>query len=374
MFLPGLVLVALAALSSCTDAIFATIEAERKVTTNTLPLNISIFDVATSVPLTPGGPYFVAGGGVFKGTFNSGGTLDWNPSDTSRPLNPSGLLCNSMVYYPPTATLWGGFITSSGAVPLYQSTGGLTFAGQTPVNDPAINTKQTVLLQVAHGHLFMVSTLDTSTYELDYNLNGASLWVANFLSALPYPITGVVWDGVNYWAASAANLYTTSIDPPISTSFASATSPVPHGDTINGIFADSTSGRVFLATKANGIYWSVRGASWNHIDHDQVGSVIVSNLCVAGPADGATADKYLVGSDGYGYYTLSISGNNGSGSISRFGDSTILLYSASVSRILVDGVNVLMGTNYRGLWRAVFDTTMGALASGQSWTHENRES
>jgi hypothetical protein len=59
--------------------------------------------------------------------------------------------------------------------------------------------------------------------------------------------------------------------------------------------------------------------------------------------------------------------------MSRFGDSTILLYTSSVSRIAVDNLypqeNVLMGTNVNGLWRGTFDGT-GNLASGQSWVHE----
>ena len=42
--------VGLAALSSCSDAIYATIETERKVTTNTLPLLMSIFDIEATIP------------------------------------------------------------------------------------------------------------------------------------------------------------------------------------------------------------------------------------------------------------------------------------------------------------------------------------
>ena len=359
LILPGLVLLAVAALSTCTDAIYSIIENEKKVVTSTLPLTVSIFDIAAS---GAGGPYYVAAGGVFQGTFNAGATIDWYPSDTSRPLNPSGLACNSMVYFPGPNTLWGGFITQSGNVPLYQSTAGLTFAGQSPVNDAAINGKQTILLQVANGHLYMVSTPDNVNYELDYSATGATWAGSPFLSNLPKPITGVVWDGVNYWATSGNSLYMSSPGP---TSFVLATSPVPSGDLINGIFAETTGGYVFLATKSNGIYYSIRGASWNHIGADVIGNVIVPNLSVAGPVD-AGRDKYLVGSDGYGYYTLSISQNN----ISRFGDSTVALYIESVRRILVDGANVFMGTNGNGLWRAVFDTTLGQLAAGQAWVHE----
>jgi hypothetical protein len=118
--------------------------------------------------------------------------------------------------------------------------------------------------------------------------------------------------------------------------------------------------------KTSGIYFSSDGATWAHIGADLNGSAQMAYLCAAGPVDPGN-NIYLVGADGFGYYTL----NFGAGSWSRFGDTTILLYTSSVSRIVFDGPNsnVLMGTNLNGLWRGVFDST-GALASGQSWTHE----
>jgi len=364
----GVLSLAAAALTSCTDAIFATIEAERKVATNTLSQTISVFDIATVAPGVPGGPYYVAAGGVFQGTL-SAGTMSWYPADTTRPLNPSGLLCNAMVYYPSTSALWGGFISSSGAPGLYKSSAGpnFSFASRVPIGDSAIINKQAILLQVANNHLFMVSTPDTINYELDYKADGASPWVAGFLSTLSKPVAGVAWDGTHYWAASGTNVYR-SVDPPTTSSFiAPPVSPNLSGDQVNGVFADPVKGYAFLATKKNGVFFTTNGGTtWNQITAPIVGSATVSYLCVAGPIDGATSDKYLVGSDGYGYYTLSISGN----SLSRFGDSTVSLYSESVARILVDGVNVFMGTNANGLWRAVFDTNAGALASGQAWIHE----
>jgi hypothetical protein len=363
----GLLTVALSALTACSDAIFATIETEKKVATNTLSQTLSIFDLATIVP---GSTYYVAAGGVFQGNLNAG-TMSWNPADTSRPWNPPGLLCNAMVYY--AGTLWGGFVSSTGSAALYQSSAGpnYSFANSTPVNDSAINGKQAIRLLVANDHLFMSSTPDTTTYGLDYQATGAVPWIAGVISGLPKAITGVAWDGSKYWAASQSTVYVSS-DPPTISSFTLAVqNPVPSTDQVNGVFADRVKGRVFLATKLNGIYWSPDGGTtWKQIGADVVNTASVSYLCFAGPADGATADKYLVGSDGYGYYTLSISGNGGTGSISRFGDATVSLYVESVSRILVDGVNVLMGTNANGLWRSVFDTNTGALASGQSWVHE----
>jgi len=364
----GLFSVALAALTSCSDAIFATIETERKTATNSLSLTLSIFDIAVPVP----GTYCVAAGGVFQGIYTLANGVAWTPNinDNSRPYNPSGAVCNAMSLF--GGVLYGGFVTSSGSPSLYQSDGTYSFGSGrgTLITSTAAPGEQVTLLRsagpVVTPYLFMGGATGTTglTFELDYSSNGTA-WAATNLTGLPYPISGVGWDGTNYWAASQANVYTSPI--PTANFVAAPTNPVPSNDTVKGVFADSANGRVFLATKLNGIWWSQNsGATWNHISPDQQGSVTVSYLCVAGPVDSGN-DKYLVGSDGYGYYTLSISGNN----ISRFGDSTILLYTSSVSRIAWDSTNsnVLMGTNANGLWRGVFDST-GALASGQSWTHE----
>ena len=364
LILPGIVLAALGVMVSCSDAIYSIIENEKKIITSTLPLTVSIFDIANSAP---GGPYYVAAGGVFRGTFNPDGTIGWYPSDTSRPLNPSGSpICNAMVYYVPTGTLWGGFVNSSGSPALYQSTAGLTFDGQSPIINAAIAGKQAIVLQVANGHIFMVSTKDTLTYELDENANGGVVWTVQ--KTISTPIAGIGWDGTHYWMAAGSVVYSDAADPPAFASAGTSTlGGITIGSTINGVFVDPVNpGRIFFSTKSDGIVYSIDGgATWKQISRDVIGSVIVSNLCVAGPVD-AAKDKYLVGSDGFGYYTLSVSGIG----MSRFGDSTVALYAESVPRILVEGANVFVGTNMTGLWRAVFDTALGQLASGQAWVHE----
>jgi hypothetical protein len=185
-------------------------------------------------------------------------------------------------------------------------------------------------------------------------------------------INGVAFDGANYWAVGGTTVYK------------GATPAVIGGGTTNiGGFelsagaiqlnSVSTDGaRVFITTKNSGIYYSLnQGTSWQHINPDIVNNTTVPYLAVAGSVDALTGgDKYLVGADGFGYYYLSISAN----SIARFNDSTILLYTASVRRILIDWANapalsVFMGTAGGGVWRSTFNggvpdtTTVG-------WVHE----
>ena len=141
-------------------------------------------------------------------------------------------------------------------------------------------------------------------------------------------------------------------------------------------------GVVIVLTKTSGVFYTTTSATvtpnsgWSHFSDQPQGSANpASFLCAAGPVNPlGTNDLYLIGSDGnnttgFGYYTLSVS----TGAYSRFSDTTILLYTSSVSHILVDSQNnVLMGTNYNGLWRGVFDPGSGQILNGtnQYWIHE----
>jgi hypothetical protein len=368
----GVLSLTLGTLTSCSDAIFATIETEKKVVTNTLPLLLSIFDIAS--PST--GNYYVAAGAVYQGILSGpNGTLTWTPNtdNTSRPFNPPGNpLCTSMALL--GANLFGGFITTSGNASLYKADVTFSFSNSTPISMLSPG-EQITLMRAANGNLFIggatASGASDYVFQLDYSTNGTA-WNATSLTGLTKPIAGVGYDTPNgdYWAASGTTIYRAGTPD-----FASPTliSNTGNTDPINGLFVDSARSVVFVATKTNGIFFTKnRGVAWTHIAADvpQGASKAAPFLTVTGPVDdlAATPDKYLVGSDGFGYYTLSL----GAGTVSRFSDTTILLYTCSVSRILVENGNVLMGTNLNGLWRAVFDRNTGLILSGtnQYWIHE----
>lgn len=379
----GVLSLALGTLTSCSDAIFETIETEKKVDTNTLPLLLSIFDIAS--PST--GNYYVAAGAVYRGILSGpGGTLTWTPNkdDTSRPFNPPGNpLCTSMAVF--GGRLWGGFISTSGDASLYQSGPTFSFAAADGGQLRSFLTagEQATLLRSAGPagteNLFIGgATAQGSSdyvYQLDYIPFGSTTSTATALPTFPKPIAGVGYDaahGPAYWAASGSTVYKAGATP----DFAGAAVVGNTGigsDQINGLFVDSVRGVVFVATQTNGIFLTKDGGTtWIHIgaDFPQGSSKAAPFLTVAGPIDdlAGTPDKYLVGSDGFGYYTLSLS----AGTVSRFSDTTILLYTCSVSRILVENGNVVIGTNLNGLWRAVFDRTSGQILSGtnQYWIHE----
>jgi hypothetical protein len=364
------VLIASLMLSTCTEnggSIYATIEKEQLVSTSTLSKTLVIADMTT---VASGGPYYVAAGGVFQGALAgstvTASSITWTPnsSNSARPYNPLGtdgttMLNNALAVY--SGSIYGGFYTPSGSqYGLYSAT---TAAPGTwsPLALPTTG-EQVVKLLSANGFLLIAGTSGSYTsYEID-SWDGATM--VQQRTGLTTKITGLAWDGTDFFFATTTAVYA-ALTP---AGFAAATPlPLPalaSGDVINSIYADT--GHVFVVTQIGGLYYSSdHGATWTNVAAPVVNSLVVPLLTIAGPV--GTSGVYLVGSDGYSYYTFKIGG-----SLTRFADTTIALYAESVGKILVDGTHVFMGTNEFGLWGAEFDgsATGGGLASGTSWIHE----
>jgi hypothetical protein len=384
-----ILLASMAGLFSCSadgGNIYWTIQNEIKTTDNTLPSpkTWSVYDVTA---VGSGGPYYLAAGGIYQGTLDRTAlTVTWKPNATDATwyYNPPGEQCNALVLYSlPTPAMWGGFITTSGTIVLLKSDSSFSFAASVPVSDPAIAGKDICLLQVANNVLFAVSQNKVSfTYDLDYTTDGVTWYASAGLQGFSSPVTGIAYDGAQYWATTAVgtqNMPTVfKSSPGNPASFASAT-PQPafaSDDYIRGITAGAglRAGWLFLPTKKGGIYYSTNsGTTWSDIPAPVVSSVTVGFLTVAGPVD-AASNLYLAGADGYGYYTINMT-TPSTPTLTRFATSTIDLYGDSVSKILVDSSTpspwtVFMGTNGKGLWRASFDSSTGDLISGSAWTHE----
>jgi hypothetical protein len=373
---------AILAVVSCTPnggSIYATIETAKKTVTSALAKTLTVQDLVNRSP-GGGGPYEVAAGAIFEGTYaplspsTAGDLILWSANGGNLlPLTPPvpGQICNSLVLV--GANLWGGFFNPNDSTFGLYMANVTSFAGAAPVSDPMIAGKQIMLLQSVNGYLFAVAGAVTSNpyvFELDY-WNGTA-WI-QLLSNLPYMINGVTFDGLNYWAVGGTTVYTFTTNPPLATSY-SSTSVLSGFDLsvsavqLNGIFRDGS--RLFIPTKNAGVFFSPnQGVSWIHYQADNVNNTTVGYLAVAGsvdnPAVPGAGDVYLVGADGYGYYYLSIS----LGTMTRFNDSTILLYSAAVRRILIDPANlsVFMGTAGGGLWRSTF---YNGAPDNNGWIHE----
>jgi hypothetical protein len=369
---------AIVVLASCTangGSIYATIEVAKKTVTSSLAKTLTIQDMAAQAP---GGPYFIAAGAIYKGTYNpgapstTGDVILWN-TDGSANLIPTpppvpGQICSSLVFR--SGRLWGAFFNPANqSFGLYQSDASLSFAASTA--DPYFAGKQIMLLQVtSDGVLFAVAGAVTGNpyqFELHY-FDGAN-W-HQLLSGLTPMINGVarvvVATLTQYWAVSGTTIYA------FNAAFAQIAPPsvdLSAASQLNGIFVDTTNANVFLPSKSGGVYYSWNsGSGWIRFPPDTISSNTVGYLCVAGPVDPPTNDKYVVGADGGGYSTISIGGQT----MTRFNDATILLYSAAVRRILVDSVpivSVFMGTAGGGLWRATFNNGV-VDPSTVGWIHE----
>jgi hypothetical protein len=231
-----------------------------------------------------------------------------------------------------------------------------------------VHGKQVYGLSRVNGtELFVVCAVLSGSnyvYELEHH---TGTWAgAPLVTNVADPIVGVAFGGapdVNYFMAAGGTI---SWDAGGTGNFTTGTHALASGDTAQGIFGDETNHRIFVVGKSGGVYYTADdGASWTQVAAPSGNSAPVPLLSVAGPID-TGKDKYLVGSEGFGYYVFSVSG----ATFTRFSDSTVPLYSGSIRRILVDGAGpstVLMGTNGAGLWRASFDAT-GTLSS--AWTHE----
>ena len=392
-------------------SIYATIETEQKATTNTLPTLMTVADIVVQ----PSGTYYVAAGGIFRGVLDTvKNTVAWTPnnptgSTPAYPFNPiyGGVtkvapydLCNSLAYF--NTHFWGGFstgsddpATSSNNVGLVRFDATATAAtGGTQVS--TVSGGQVTMLRAEGSYLFMSTATSTSsllapTYDLEYSSDGATWATVPGMTSLPYPVVGMAYDGTNYWAVTrgidvwqvtnGVDTKTTNYNviykgaSPGSLSVLATPPALTHtagqpNDGYNDIFVDPTTHTVFVPSIRDGVNVSTdAGATWTAVTTPAIGGTTpVSFLTVSATLNPGTNTIYLAGSDGYGYYTLSTGTNPAT--LTRQSSTTILLYGESVSKIIVDGSNVLMGTNLNGVWRTQFGTD-GNLQSGASWTHES---
>jgi hypothetical protein len=334
-----------ALLGSCTPdggTIYATIETEAKIVDNTLPNTLTVGDMVSTAPNT----YYVAAGQLYKGILDvPTNTIAW----TSLKTIPTGALATTLASL--GTTVWGGFITSGTVLGLYSTTAPDT-TNFAQVGAPVVQTKQVygVSTVASTNDLFVVCAVLSGSnyvYELENYNTVSTTWTGSLLSGIAVPIVGVATDGASFYAASGTSIYSAAT---AAGAYSPTSETLAAGDAAQGIFGDVANSRVFVATRTGGLYYYHAG--WTHVAAPQLNSAPVPFLSVAGPIDSG-ADKYLVGSDGFGYFVFSVSG----GTFARFSGSTIGLWSGSVRRILLDGTTVLMGTNGAGLWRAKLDAS-----------------
>jgi hypothetical protein len=411
-------------LLSCngTGAIYSTIEAEKKTPVSTLNQNITVLDLVNTGATGLGAlPYFVAAGAIYNGTpvDATTGAIGWpnlGQSPVAIPGPSASATCHALVLapnFPTDNSLYGGFFTDDGSIMgLYKSVPNgstYTFQGGTQVTGGgtvSLTGKQIILLQVVNSLLFVVAGTANATnytYELDYYDPAGPSWTqVPGMTGLTAPVTGVAHSslgGSTYFVTVQASSTTAThlfagplaalVDVTASLNTATNPNPNPTTDDLKGVTVDSLNDSyVMIPARLGTVYYSTdKGSTWNHVTTgDQVsnGNTGVIGFLTVSQEVGSTGPVYLVGSDGNGFYFLTMSLTPANVSLVRFSDVTQTgLYQGAVRRIMVDAANnnlvflgnASTGPGYyagvsEGLWRNYFDPVTGQVKSGSTWVHE----
>ena len=391
-----------AAFASCTangNLIYLNIQKTTKTTTGTIPVDITVSEMlAAGAGGTP--PYYVAAGKIYEGTVLSQGNTNWGAISVPS-ANGQDMLCNALGF--DGTNLWGGFFSQDGSsVGLFHATPGGTFVPAAGFPGAGKQITYVAAFPITGTVFAVAATMSTSgsfTYQLFFN-NGTS-WsplpaTLGGVSTVSQPITGIGFDGTNYYATSGNVLYWGTTGTTFNVLFASGNS----NDIFRGVFIDPTfnnsgsaallilvpsSNQTVSSTGVGGIYYSIGAlpsqTSFLEIATNANTSFNTGFLCAAGPIDGASTHyTYLVGADsgygaGFGFFSLNFS-NPASPSLSRYSGISYSLYASAVNRILVDSsaaansANIVaMGTINNGLWVTYPVDTTGSFSSN-TWTQE----
>jgi hypothetical protein len=350
---------ALLALAGCPASIYYTLENEVKTTDNTLSNDLWIHSVAKL-----GTAYYAAAGKVFKTSSTS--PVTWDSANLLTP--PVGGLCNTMVAF--GGNLYGGFITQGGSLGLYEATGPSPTAFATAV--AAFAGRQISCLGVVRGGAdIAVVTADWDPTNLVYKYN---LYVnalvdtsGHLMTDCADKITGLAYTSASgsYWAVAGSTLYEDGIP-------ATVTGTVS-GEVLNSVFSDDETNRLWVTSDKGYVYYSPdAGTTWyRNATAAEVSGYTVSFMTMAG-ASGSSS--MLVGAEGqtggYGYYVVSVSGTTVT--LTRFSESTIPLYVASVRGFLIDGARLFaycFGVD-RGLWRNESFNSADCSVTTGTWVQE----
>jgi hypothetical protein len=276
------------------------------------------------------------------------------------------MLCNGLVAF--GTELYGAFFPASGSTlpGLFVTTGGGAAFSATSLSDTDIQDRQISLLRVIPGSRIVAVTATGSgspfTYSAWDSPDGSTF--TEVLAGRTVGITGVTRTAdLTYWAATGKELFS---GPAAGMSaYAMGGYTIGATDALRDVFADGN--RLIVSSKLGAVYYcpDVTAPSWTKVTAAKVGDRTVGLLGIAGPVD-AAGDKYLVGADGYGYYTLDVSPTTPT--LTRFDESTIALYASAVRGFFIDGTTVFAQTLARGLWRATF--TVGGVPDSSGWIQE----
>jgi hypothetical protein len=349
-----------------------------------LPNAVTIFDVAKIGG--DGGDYYAAAGKIWTADDSS---VAWN-KDVRVQGPTADALCTALVTSPfgSNDTLFGGFLAPESNLGLYESGASPTPAGTTwtEVADPIVKGAQVALLKTADDGVDDWLVVVTARHNAGENF---TFGIAGFNGANWYefdtsvrvspedqkPFSDVIWSPTfaRWLATGGTKLYMQVSSPPAVDSFSEAyMTGIGSGAVLNGLFDDGTN--VYVASEDGSVYYSdTYGTDWTPIAAPEISGVNPPLTRFAGPITVGTDQYLLVGSDGYGYYRLPVTGGT-PGALTRCPDSTDDLHTASVRNLVYDDTispeRIFACTSMAGLWRGDPDSDPVDPDIGYAWVQE----
>jgi hypothetical protein len=350
--------------TACNEGnIYYTLENEVLVEDLSLPNDVTLFDVAKI-----GSSYFAAAGKLWTVDHDA---AEWNVDATIDPPSAGGI-CTALVASPfggvHTDTLFGGFINGSGNLGLYESSATPTPASATwtVVADAYVATAQIALLKVEDSSLVAVTaTQPAAGADFEFGIVSSSdgtTFTPFLFSGRPTgdekkQITDVIYSStLTCWLATEGTELYTDADV-AGTLNLETPAVIPDGEVLTGLFDDGA--RVYLASRSGAVYHTIDGITWTRIEAPAI-SGTYPPLTRFAMLTGTTDGILLVGSDGYGYYTLPTSPI---GALTRFPTTTSDLYMAAVQKLYFDTIKnrVFACTAMGGLWRGAVAIPDGSI-------------
>ncbi len=359
-------------LTSCNtgeNAIFYTLENEKRIVDNTLPNEVTVTGIVKI-----GNYYYVSLGAIYrKDATNT--ENKWDLVSTKINGENSSALCNNLVYF--NGKLFGAFIIDSSdqtstTYGLYSAT---VDTGKTEINWESVNVGTTSGIQITalfivNGTLVVVTDeAGTTPYNVYFSTDGTNF--SHSSTQFSLPPRDCTYFNSKYWLIAGNRIYTGDL-----TSFSEIpANNYPEGKIpsayFGGIYYSSDFTTLYLSTRDGKIFSTADGNTWKAANEGN--SIKISDKTVPfGSFYQINSNLMFLATDGYGFYRILKSDITNSANIKRFSDNTKAeLYSASILKFFKDPVSnptvVFACTAGSGLWS---NNDSNNLFQDSSWGRE----
>ncbi len=353
------------------NAIFYTLENEKRTVDNTLPNEVTVTGIVKI-----GDYYYVSLGAIYRRNA-SNSENKWDPITIKMNGESSSGLCNNLAYF--NGKLYGAFImdssdqtaTSFGLYSATVNTNTTEIDWSGPINIGASQSEiQIVRLFIVNGTLIVITKEETALpYNLYYSTDGSNFsHCATTFDLLPNDCT---FFNSQYWLIVGNKIYTGNLSSFSEISTTNYPEGKVSGTYFGGIYYSSDFGALYLSSRDGKIFSTTDGTTWKTANGGE--PIKVSDKAVPfGIFYQINSNLMLLGTDGYGFYRIIGGDITNSANIKRFSDNTKAeLYSASVLKFFKDPSTnptvIFACTSGYGLWS---NADYSSLFQDSSWGRE----